>query len=363
MDDEDYNKKQKKVKTKECTIDSPEKRIITENNQRTQAKTLRLNAKYQEGEEQKNSQTTNVNKAYCTKRRKDKSSIVSFSTPSQEITAETASSQGHFMEEVASATGITDKQSVSGKRTNIFEVFNGGAEVRAQTCFAKGRAAESVISPQIDSDSSSVSEFTVSQTMSTGRSIFESSQRQPYCATSPTEILPGPVSPPPAESSSNSSTQISCEYVIKAFRQVNTGDDDILKEEVCDKSEADMIDVLLVPRSEEEAFCCNVLIPTLQKLNNERKSLAKLEILRTLHNIEFQTGVPSVLNCGMMSWDSHSSQYETSHEVKRFCFTLVLPTLHRLDEERKSLAILEIQRVLHSLRFGLSVITIEVSPK
>ena len=208
-----------------------------------------------------------------------------------------------------------------------------------------------------------MSEFTVSQTKSIGRSIFERSHSQPYCATSPTEISPGPVSPPPVESSSSSSPQISCDYEMKAFRQVNPGDDDVLMEVVCDKSEADMIDVLLVPRSEEETLCCNVLIPALQKLSNERKSLAKLEILRTLHNIEFQTGVPSILNCGMMPWASHSTQYETGHEDKRFCFTLVLPTLKRLDEERKSLALLEIQRVLHSLRFGLPVVTIEVSPK
>ena len=153
MDDEDCNKKQKKAKTKECEIDAPEKRFSTgKNNHRTQAKTCRLNAKGQ-----KNSQIPNV-KARCTKRRKDKSSIgefvpSTFSTSSQKITAETASSQGHSREEITSAIRTTDEQSVSGERTNIFEGFYGEAQARAQTCFAKENAAESMISPQIDSDS------------------------------------------------------------------------------------------------------------------------------------------------------------------------------------------------------------------
>ena len=205
----------------------------------------------------------------------------------------------------------------------------------------------------VNNQTSSMSQFIAQQPGKTnmrppGNNIIEQSLQCASTTPTPPELL----NSPPSESRqlvADPDIQVAAsDSVIKLFQPVDPQSDDLLIEEVDDEKKDDLS---TMPGSEETSFCQNFLIPNLKKLNNERKSFAKLEIHRILHNIEFQAVIPSLF--GSNQGHSFSQHYNTmsTDEDERFCFTLIIPTLDRLDEERKSLAILEIQRVLHSVRF------------
>ena len=228
--------------------------------------------------------------------------------------------------------------------------------------------------PVSDSNGDSqISNFRVARTTTIDRNLFDSfsqmeasswsaeiprnDEHVPTSSNSHIEITPVSDTALSSECRSDTSAETTMwDYVIKTFRRVNSEDDDIMEEERnCEKSKASIMDVFLIPRSEEENLCHNVLIPGLQRLSENRKSLAKIEILRVLHNVEFRASFPSYVNTGVMPWNSECIKHTTRNDDRSFCSMLVLPTLRRLDEERKSFAVLEIQKVLHSLRFGYSV--------
>ena len=134
------------------------------------------------------------------------------------------------------------------------------------------------------------------------------------------------------------------DYVIKFFKPVDS-DEDLLIEELEDhKEKVPPKETTRVSRDEDRNFFHNLLVPTLKKLGKERKSLAKLEIHRILHNIEFQTALPSMLPSNNEHSQECNKGNTSEDEDEAFCFSLVVPILNRLDEERKSLAVLEIQR-------------------
>ena len=113
----------------------------------------------------------------------------------------------------------------------------------------------------------------------------------------------------------------------------------------------DSDDVTDTPVGGYDEHCfLHLILSTLCKLGGERRSLAKLEIHRVLHNIENGAKIPTIV----MATDRIPVSVATQNEVKEtenFCRYIVVPALQGLDEERKSLAQLEIQTVLHNFRF------------
>ena len=99
----------------------------------------------------------------------------------------------------------------------------------------------------------------------------------------------------------------------------------------------------------DKYFCKHVIISNLGKLSGERKSVAKLNIQAILHNTEFGASIELLDVSKVKNDDGRESS--TAEVDNIFCMTTIIPVLERLSDERKSWAKVEIQRMLYDARF------------
>ena len=99
----------------------------------------------------------------------------------------------------------------------------------------------------------------------------------------------------------------------------------------------------------DQHFCKHVIISNLG-MSGERKSVAKLNIQAILHNIEFGVSI-ELLDVSKVKNEDGQRESSLAEVDNIFCMTTLVPVLKRLSDERKSWAKVEIQRMLHEARF------------
>ena len=100
----------------------------------------------------------------------------------------------------------------------------------------------------------------------------------------------------------------------------------------------------------DKYFCRHVIISNLGKLSGERKSVAKLNIHAILHNVEFGASI-ELLDVPKVNNNEGQRANSSAELDNIFCVTTIIPVLRRLSDERKSWAKVEIHRILHDARF------------
>ena len=124
---------------------------------------------------------------------------------------------------------------------------------------------------------------------------------------------------------------------------------------------------------ETDEFLYSSFLTVFSKIDPEKKSLAKIEMMRILHNLHYDASLPpvgTVKNRRLISFSSTAAENTGTFEILNsrtipcavkseaensdaiFFRCMIIPALNRLDEEKKSLAQLEMHKMIHAVRFS-----------
>ena len=123
---------------------------------------------------------------------------------------------------------------------------------------------------------------------------------------------------------------------------------------------------------ETDEYLYSLLLAVFSKMDREKKSMAKIEIMRILHNLQFDTSVPYInreKNYCSISGSSTAIENIGTADIPHprnlpcagnsdsgnsdtiFFRCMVIPVLNGFGEEKKSLAQLEMHKLIHTVRF------------